>query len=118
MYKRQWGGLSAYLNYTLTASDASTQDRSGMRLPGQALHTGNAALSWDYRGFTSKVSANYNGSYINSVASNENDDIIQGDRFQVDLNLSQRVNKRVSVYAEFVNITNSPSIRYLSLIHI
>lgn len=107
-----WSGLSTYLNYTLTASDASTQDRSGMRLPGQALHTGNAALSWDYKGFTSKVSANYNGSYINSVASNENDDIIQGDRFQVDLNLSQRINKRMSLYAEFVNITNSPSIRY------
>ncbi len=105
-------GLSAYLNYTFTASDASTQDRDAMRLPGQAMHTGNAALSWDYKGFTSKVSTNYNGSYINSVASNANDDIIQADRFQVDLNLSQRINKNFSIYAEFVNLTNSPSIRY------
>ncbi len=105
-------GLSAYLNYTFTGSDASTQDRDGMRLPGQAMHTGNAALSWDYKGFTSKASLNYNGSYINSVASNENDDIIQAERFQLDLNLSQRISKNFSVYAEFMNLTNAPSIRY------
>jgi len=105
-------GLSAYLNYTFTGSDASTQDRSNMRLPGQAMHTGNASLSWDYKGFSSKASLNYNGSYIHSVASNENDDIIQDDRFQLDLNLSQQITKRISLYAEFVNITNSPARQY------
>ena len=106
------GGLSAYLNYTFTGSDASTQDRSNMRLPGQAMHTGNASVSWDYKGFSSKASLNYNGSYINSVASDENDDIIQDDRFQLDINLSQRIDKRISLYAEFVNLTNAPSVRY------
>lgn len=105
-------GFSAYLNYTYTGSDASTQDREGMRLPGQAMHTGNAALSWDFKGFTSKASLNYNGSYINSVASTENDDIIQAERTQLDLNFSQRINKNFSVYAEFMNVTNSPSKRY------
>lgn len=105
-------GLSTYLNYTFTGSDASTQDRINMRLPGQAMHTGNAALSWDYKGFSSKASLNYNGAYIRSVASNENDDIMQDDRFQLDLNLTQRITKKVSLYAEFVNITNSPSRQY------
>lgn len=105
-------GLSAYVNYTFTGSEASTQDRDNMRLPGQAMHTANAALSWDYRGFSSKASLNYNGSFINSVASTENDDIIQAERFQLDLNLSQRINKNFSIYAEFMNLTNSPSIRY------
>ncbi len=105
-------GVSAYFNYTYTGSDANTQDRDNMRLPGQAMHTGNAALSWDYRDFTSKLSVNYNGSYINSVASTENDDIIQAERLQVDLNLSLRLNKNFSIYAEFMNLTNAPSIRY------
>ncbi len=105
-------GLSVYLNYTYTGSKANTQDRTNMRLPGQALHTGNAALSWDYKGFSLKGSLNYNGSYIYSVASTQNDDIIQDERFQLDVNLSQRISKKISIYAEFVNLTNSPSIRY------
>lgn len=105
-------GLSAYLNYTYTGSKANTQDRTDMRLPGQALHTGNVSLSWDYKGFSCKASLNYNGSYIHSVASTENDDIIQDERFQLDVNLSQRISKKISIYAEFVNLTNSPSIRY------
>ncbi len=105
-------GLSAYFNYTFTGSEANTQDRYDMRLPGQAMHTGNGSLSWDYRDFTSKVSLNYNGSYINSVASNENDDIIQAERLQLDLNLSLRLNRNFSIYAEFMNLTNTPAIRY------
>lgn len=105
-------GLSVYLNYTFTDSKANTQDRNNMRLPGQALHTGNAALSWDYKGFSLKGSLNYNGAYIFSVASTQNDDIIQDERFQLDVNISQRINKKISIYAEFVNLTNAPSIRY------
>lgn len=105
-------GLSVYLNYTYTGSKANTQDRTNMRLPGQALHTGNISFSWDYKGFSCKGSLNYNGSYIHSVASSENDDIIQDERFQLDVNLSQRISKKISLYAEFVNLTNAPSVRY------
>lgn len=105
-------GFSAYLNYTYTESKANTQDRTDMRLPGQALHTANASLSWDYKGFSCKGSLNYNGEYIYSVASSQNDDIIQGDRFQLDVNISQQINKRISIYAELVNLTNAPYIRY------
>ncbi len=105
-------GLSAYLNYTFTGSDASTQDRENMRLPGQAMHTGNIAFSWDYKGFTIKPSLNYNGSFIESVANNQDDDIIQAERMQLDLNLSQEINKKIRLYAEFMNLTNAPSIRY------
>ncbi|ODS73523.1 MAG: TonB-dependent receptor [Cytophagaceae bacterium SCN 52-12] len=105
-------GLSSYFNYTFTQSNASTQDRTGIRLPGQALHSGNASLSFDHKGFTSKVSLNYNGSFINSVASSRQDDIIQDDRFQLDANFSQQITKRISAYAEFVNITNSPARMY------
>ena len=46
------------------------------------------------------------------MASNENDDIIQDDRFQLDLNISQQITKKISLYAEFVNITNSPARQY------
>ncbi|MGC4234994.1 MAG: TonB-dependent receptor [Niabella sp.] len=105
-------GLSAYLNYTFTGSDASTQDRTGIRLPGQAMHTGNASVSFDYKGFTGKVNLNYNGSFINSVASSAADDIMQDERLQLDLNFTQSITKKIGVYAEFMNITNSPARQY------
>ncbi len=105
-------GISVFLNYTLTESNARIEGRENMRLPGQARHTGNASLSFDYKGFGSKISLNYNGEYTNSVASGDNDDIIQGDRYQLDFNLNQKLSNRLSIYAEFSNITNTPSVRY------
>lgn len=107
-----WAGLSTYVNYTFTQSNASTQDRQNIRLPGQATHSGNASVSFDYKGFTSKVSLNYNGSFINSVASNKEDDIIQDQRVQLDANFTQKLTRKLSLYAEFVNLTNSPARMY------
>lgn len=105
-------GLSTYFNYTFTQSSASTQDRKDIRLPGQAMHSGNASVSFDYKQFTGKVNLNYNGSFISSVASDPNDDIIRDDRFQLDASFSQQLNKRFGIYAEFINITNSPARMY------
>lgn len=105
-------GLSVFANYTYTGADANTQDRFGMSLPGQARHTGNAAVSFDYKGFTSRVNLNYNGAFIHTVSSEEWDDIIQDQRFQLDVNFNQAITKRVSLYAEFMNLTNSPTRRY------
>lgn len=105
-------GLSTYLNYTFTQSNAQTQDRKNIRLPGQAMHSGNAAVSFDYKGFMGKVNLNYNGSFINSVASTASDDIISDARLQLDANISQQINKRFGIYAEFINITNSPARMY------
>ena len=105
-------GFNVVLNYTFTESDAFTQERNDISLPGQANHTWNAMLGYDYKGFSSRISVNYNGSFLNSVAGNKNDDIIQDERLQVDFNVNQRIAKRLTVYAEFVNITNAPAIRY------
>jgi len=105
-------GFNVVLNYTFTESDAFTQERDDISLPGQAQHTWNAMLGYDYKGFSSRISLNYNGSFLNSVAGNLNDDIIQDERLQVDFNVNQRITERISVYAEFVNITNAPAIRY------
>lgn len=105
-------GLNVVLNYTFTESDAFTQERTGISLPGQARHTWNAMLGYDYKGFSSRISVNYNGSFLNTVAGTINDDIIQAERMQVDFNINQRLTKRLKVYAEFVNITNAPAIRY------
>lgn len=104
--------LSIDGNYTYTYSDAFTQDRDNISLPGQAAHTFNLALSADFGKLSARVSANYNGTFINSLASQPQDDIYQLARLQMDANASYRISKNWRIFTEFVNLTNEPSIRY------
>ncbi|RPD93380.1 TonB-dependent receptor [Aureibaculum marinum] len=104
--------LSIDGNYTYTFSDAFTQDRDGISLPGQANHTFNTALAGDFGNFTARVSANYNGTFINSLASQAQDDIYQLARLQIDANASYKIGKHFRIFTEFTNLTNEPSIRY------
>ncbi|WP_179353620.1 TonB-dependent receptor [Winogradskyella vidalii] len=104
--------LSIDGNYTYTYSDAFTQDRDNISLPGQAEHTFNTALSGDFGNFTGRISANYNGTFVNSLASQAQDDIFQEHRLQLDANASYQFTKRLRIFTEFTNITNAPSVRY------
>ncbi|GAA4270768.1 TonB-dependent receptor [Aquimarina gracilis] len=99
-------------NYTYTYSDAFTQDRDNIKLPGQADHTFNAALAFDYKAFSARVSANYNGSFSTSLGSNEQQDNFQDDRLQIDANASLKIGKNLRFYIEGVNLSNEPTIRY------
>lgn len=99
-------------NYTYAYSSAFTQDRENISMPGQAAHTFNAALSYDYGAFSARLSGNYNGTFVHSLASHAQDDIYQLERLHLDANASLQVNKQWRIFGEFVNITNAPSIRY------
>ncbi|MFD2896329.1 TonB-dependent receptor [Sphingobacterium arenae] len=104
-------GLSVNANYTFASSNAYTQDRSDIRLPGQAAHTFNTMLAFDYKRFTIRGSVNYNGSYANSIASDAAGDIIQRHRTQLDMNASYSW-KNFRLFTEWINLLNEPSIRY------
>lgn len=104
------GGLGIYANYTYTSSKAEVEDfaqgedLTEIELPGQAKHIGNLALSYTKGGFNSRISLNYNGSFISEI---DGDDLILIDnRAQLDVSLSQTFAKKYTVYAEFVNLTN------------
>ena len=99
-------------NYTYAYSDAFTQERDNISLPGQAEHTFNTALSFDYKNLTGRVSANYNGSFLTSVASSAENDLVQKSRLQMDANASLKFKKYWRFYVEMVNLTNAPTIRY------
>lgn len=106
-------GISLYANYTYAYSKADAQLRKGLRLPGQAEHSANGSLSYNYKGFTLQGNLNYNGAYTVSLGANDANDVIRDDRVQLDLNTSVRVTKNVTVYAEVVNLTNAPQRDYL-----
>ncbi len=104
--------LGIYFNYTYTASDANTSDRQDIKLPGQAEHTWNGALSYNHKLFTIRAAVNYNGTFLATVAGEPQNDIIQEERLQVDLNGSFNINDRLKLFTEFMNVTNAPSIQY------
>ncbi len=109
-------GIGIYLNYTYTGSNAFTEDRSDIRLPGQADHTGNLALTYDWKGFSARASLNYQDDLVVGLGSDEfgpgESDIIRDSRYQLDLNFSQQISPKLSVYAEFINMTNQPQLEF------
>ena len=104
-------------NYTFNHSDAQTtvdddnpeNNRGNMRLPGQARHSGNLALSFSNRRFTVQAAANFNGNFIHSLGDREELDVWVDSRWQVDLNASVNLIPGMQWYAEAVNILNAPA---------
>jgi TonB-dependent receptor len=105
-------GTSVFFNYTFCESDAFTSDRDNINLPGQARHTWNASLSYEYRLFSLKASLNYNGEFLSTVAGEAQNDLVQVERYQLDINGSVMVSDNFRVFAEFLNVTNSPAVLY------
>src|SRR5262249_6468085 len=66
-------GFSTYANYTHVHSDARLP-RGSFILPGQAEHMGNASLSYERKGFSGRVSFNYQGHYVLAIGATPADD--------------------------------------------
>ncbi|MDX2283377.1 MAG: TonB-dependent receptor [Bacteroidia bacterium] len=113
-----WSGFGLYANYTYTYSSAAIQSREAdednpdleemLRLPGQATHVGNISLAYERKGFSARLSANFNGSYLSEIGASAEEDIYVADRLQLDLNLSYALSERFRVFGEFLNLTNQP----------
>ena len=112
-------GLGVYANYTYTASDAQLENRlevgetETINLPGQAAHVGNFSLSYNLKGFTARVSANYTGNYIDELGEDAGEDIFINKRMQLDATANYRLNSNFNVFAEFLNLTNAPFEAYI-----
>jgi TonB-dependent receptor len=105
-------GLGVYLNYTFTDSSATFPDRTGSaKLPGQSQHLGNVSFSYEKAGFMAKTSWNLHGRYVDAVGAEASEDVYYDTHTQFDVNLSQQINRRARVYADFMNLTNAP-LRY------
>jgi TonB-dependent receptor len=108
-------GFSILANYTYSHSDADAQFRKGLRLPGQATHSANGSLAFNYKGLTLQGNVNYNGSYTVALGGDAASDVIRAARVQVDANASFRINKRFTVYMEGQNLTNAPQTDYFGI---
>jgi TonB-dependent receptor len=105
-------GLGIYANYTWTDSNATYPDRAtDSTLPGQSKNLGNVAVWYEKYGFSAKASWNFHGKYIEEVGGDAAGDVYYDTHTQLDVNLSQRIGKRIRVYADVLNLTNAP-LRY------
>lgn len=100
-------GLGVYANYTWTDSDADIIGRrSGNRLPGQAEHTANFALSYEKYGFSGRLAWNYFGDYIDEVGEDASEDRIHEGRLQMDLSAAYALGNSAQIFLEVINLTD------------
>ncbi len=117
-----FSGIGVYLNYTYTDSESSfeflnedtgeAEVRNDVPFIGQANHVWNAALSYDKGGFSGRVALNYNDSSLLSFNSDPTQDFFLDERYQLDVNASQKINKNLTLFAEFVNLLNDPNVEF------
>lgn len=110
--------LTLYLNYTYTHSDSKIQSRNpadqgtgrteSIRLPGQASNIGNVSLAYQGEKLNLRLSMLFNGKYIDEIGGSPEEDIWISSRMQLDASASYRVAKQITVFTEFLNLTNQP----------
>ena len=103
-------GLGVYANYTFTDSDAMLPERSGdsLRLPGQARHVGNFAVSYEKAGFSARASLNFRGRALFEVAEVAAEDVFLDVNHQLDLSVSQALTGNLRIFVDALNLTNQP----------
>jgi TonB-dependent receptor len=128
-----------YLNYTFTYSEAyiyqrypanfstdiiepgqdpeevfyNRDEQEQITLPGQAKHTVNVALFYDSPKVYAKISANYHDSFLYSLGGDSDLDEYYGEAFHLDFNANYNINENLTVFTEFINLTNAPLEFYL-----
>src|SRR5262249_30568403 len=100
-------GISIYGNYTRVHSDAKLP-RGNFILPGQAENMGNGSVGYEKKGFNSRVSLNYQGRYVLAIGSDATTDTWLDHRVELDLSVSQRINKHFRVFIDALNLLNKP----------
>jgi TonB-dependent receptor len=106
-------GLGLNANYTYTTSDAKIPGlgRAGVTtpLPGQTGNAGNIGIFFDHGPLSLRTGANYSGAFLSTI----NPITPEGDtrtksRLQVDASGSFQLRKGVKLFAEGINLTNTP----------
>ncbi len=117
-------GFGFYGNYTYTHSSSSfvrereidgeivVQRRDDVPLVGQADHTWNAALYYDYKKFTIRGALNYNDRFIQTFDVDPFFDRFREERYQLDANASYRINDNLTVFIEAQNLLDNPVVEF------
>ncbi len=101
-------GFTFYSNYTHAHSHATMPDRGKSVLPGQASDMGNAAIGFESRGLSARLSFNYQGGYILAIGDSPATDNWLDDRTEIDASISQNLGKHSRLFIDMLNLGNQP----------
>lgn len=110
-------GLGLGANYTWTTSETKVKNKDlterEITIPGQSDHILNAFLMYEMDYFNVKVAMNYHSPFLDEVGSKPEKDSYYDKHVQLDLSaaVTPIKGKNLSIFAEFVNLTNEP-LRY------
>jgi TonB-dependent receptor len=137
---RVWNNFGVYLNYTFTYSEAyinqrypanytdavvifgndsldlftSSTEQERITLPGQAMHTFNAALFYESKRFYAKLSTNFHDAFLYKLGADKDLDEYYDTELHLDFNANYDITKNLSVFVDLINLTNSPQRYYLN----
>lgn len=112
-----FNAMGVYVNYTHTKSktkgitNEAGEERTNIDLPGTAPHMFNGSLSWENKGISLRLSANYTSDYLDELGGNAFEDRYYDQQFFLDANASFRITNNLRVFVEANNLTNQP-LRY------
>ncbi|MBL9211516.1 MAG: TonB-dependent receptor [Opitutaceae bacterium] len=106
-----WRGFGVFANMTWlrTEGDYGTpgSNRTGRTLPLFTPRTGNAGISYLGHGWTVRVKMNYASDRLSSYNADESRRVYDKGSTPVDFNLAYAFSRRVSVYADVINVFNT-----------
>ena len=106
------------LNYTYQqihgdfGSTNGTVRRTG-EVTGFAPHSGNASITWRWRGFSTRYLVNYSGQRITAFTpATPGRNIYRAARTVMNLGFGYQLNSRVTLTCDIDNLTNEPQLFY------
>ena len=117
-------GLFTQANLTLLDSEGRLDDSfrvGSIKLPDQADETANLTLGWENEKFSTRLTGNYRSEILYSIGScpadggcNDWADVYADSDFGVDFKATYKINNRVKVFFDAINLTDDDSLRYFS----
>ncbi len=89
----------------------NTDETENITLPGQARHTINLALFYESEKFYIKLSANYHDFFLDKLGADPDLDEYYDAAWHLDFTANYNVTPAVAIFADVINLTNSP-LRY------
>jgi iron complex outermembrane recepter protein len=108
-------GLSGLVNYTVLDTHGnygSTTARRTGQVAGFVPRTGNASLSWRYRGFSTRLLVNYASTYLQGFNANPARTLYRLERKLINLGFSYQLRPSLNLTLDIDNLTNVPQKRY------
>lgn len=127
-----------FLNYTFTQSEAKINQRKpanytdavikfdgdllpqitqegeeAIQLPGQAKHAANFALFYDSKRFYTKISANFNDTFLYALGADKDLDEYYGSAWHLDFTANYTLTNKLNFFTDVINILNTPQRFYL-----